>query len=78
MKFAKIFLASILALIFFTGCAQMQSGSSGIPVSPVLDRIQQRGELLVGTMLDLEHKRIYAANRRREAMPCGELSEILF
>ena len=50
MKFAKIFLASILALIFFTGCAQMQSGSSGIPVSPVLDRIQQRGELLVGTM----------------------------
>jgi polar amino acid transport system substrate-binding protein len=50
MKFAKIFLASILALIFFTGCAQMQSGSSATSVSPVLDRIQQRGELLVGTM----------------------------
>jgi polar amino acid transport system substrate-binding protein len=50
MKFAKIFLASILALIFFTGCAQMQSGSAGTSVSPVLDRIQQRGELLVGTM----------------------------
>jgi polar amino acid transport system substrate-binding protein len=50
MKFAKIFLASILALIFFTGCAQMQQGSSGTSASPVLDRIQQRGELIVGTM----------------------------
>jgi polar amino acid transport system substrate-binding protein len=50
MKFAKIFLASILALIFFSGCAQMQQGSSGTSASPVLDRIQQRGELIVGTM----------------------------
>jgi polar amino acid transport system substrate-binding protein len=50
MKFAKIILASILVLIFFAGCAQMQSGSSGKSVSPVLDRIQQRGELIVGTM----------------------------
>jgi polar amino acid transport system substrate-binding protein len=50
MKFAKIFLASILALIFFSGCAQMQQGSSGTSASPVLDRIQHRGELIVGTM----------------------------
>jgi polar amino acid transport system substrate-binding protein len=50
MKFAKLFLASILALIFFAGCAQMQQGSSGASVSPVLDRIQRRGELIVGTM----------------------------
>lgn len=50
MKFAKVILVSILALIFFTGCAQMQQGSSGTSASPVLDRIQQRGELIVGTM----------------------------
>jgi len=50
MKFAKIILVSILALAFFTGCAQMQQGSSGTSASPVLDRIQQRGELIVGTM----------------------------
>jgi len=50
MKFAKIILVSVLALIFFTGCAQMQQGSSGTSASPVLDRIQQRGELIVGTM----------------------------
>lgn len=50
MKFAKLFLVSILALILITGCAQMQQGSSGASVSPVLDRIQRRGELIVGTM----------------------------
>jgi polar amino acid transport system substrate-binding protein len=50
MKFAKVILVSVLALIFFTGCAQMQRGSSGTSASPVLDRIQQRGELIVGTM----------------------------
>jgi polar amino acid transport system substrate-binding protein len=50
MKFAKIFLVSILALTFFTGCARMQPGSSGTSASPVLDRIQHRGELIVGTM----------------------------
>ena len=50
MKFAKVILVSILALVFFTGCAQMQQGSSGTSTSPVLDRIQQRGELIVGTM----------------------------
>ena len=50
MKFAKILLVSVLALIFFAGCAQLQQGSSATSVSPVLDRIQQRGELIVGTM----------------------------
>ena len=50
MKFAKFLLATILALIFFTGCAQMQQSTSGPSASPVLDRIQKRGELVVGTM----------------------------
>lgn len=50
MKIAKVLLVSILALVFFAGCAQMQQRSSGTSASPVLDRIQQRGELIVGTM----------------------------
>lgn len=50
MKYAKVVSAAILTLIFFTGCAQMQPATSGTSASPVLDRIQQRGELIVGTM----------------------------
>ena len=50
MKFAKILFVTILTLIYFIGCAQMQQSTSGTSASPVLDRIQQRGELLVGTM----------------------------
>jgi polar amino acid transport system substrate-binding protein len=50
MKFAKVLLATILALIFFTSCAQMQQSTSGTSASPVLDRIQKRGALVVGTM----------------------------
>lgn len=50
MKFAKISIVAILALLFFTGCAQMQQGSGSSSASPVLDRIQKRGELVVGTM----------------------------
>ena len=50
MKFAKVLLAMMLTLIFFTGCAQMQQATSGPSASPVLDRIQSRGELVVGTM----------------------------
>ena len=50
MKFAKFLLAMMLTLIFFTGCAQMQQATSGTSASPVLDRIQSRGELVVGTM----------------------------
>jgi polar amino acid transport system substrate-binding protein len=50
MKFVKVILALILTLIFFSGCAQMQQATSGTSASPVLDRIQKRGELVVGTM----------------------------
>ena len=50
MKFAKVLLVTILALIFFTGCTQMQQKTGGTSASPVLDRIQARGELVVGTM----------------------------
>jgi polar amino acid transport system substrate-binding protein len=50
MKFAKVLLAMMLTLIIFTGCAQMQQATGGTSASPVLDRIQQRGELVVGTM----------------------------
>jgi polar amino acid transport system substrate-binding protein len=50
MKFAKIIIVFFLAIVFFTGCAEMQQGSSSTSASPVLDRIQNRGELIVGTM----------------------------
>ena len=50
MKYTKVVIVSILAIILFTGCAEMQQGSSGTSASPVLDRIQKRGELVVGTM----------------------------
>jgi len=53
MKFAKVITVSILALIFFTGCTQLQQGTSNTSASPVLDRIQKRGELIVGTMGDM-------------------------
>ena len=50
MKFAKVILVLLLALVFFTGCTQMQQTTSSTSTSPVLDRIQKRGELVVGTM----------------------------
>jgi polar amino acid transport system substrate-binding protein len=50
MKFVKVILVSVLALVFIAGCAQMQQGSNTKSASPVLDRIQKRGELIVGTM----------------------------
>ena len=50
MKVAKVILVLLLALVFFTGCTQMQQTTSSTSTSPVLDRIQQRGELVVGTM----------------------------
>ena len=53
MKYVKVVLVSILAIVLFTGCAQTQQGSSGASASPVLDRIQKRGELIVGTMGDM-------------------------
>ena len=53
MKYVKLVLVSILAIVLFTGCAQTQQGSSSASASPVLDRIQKRGELIVGTMGDM-------------------------
>jgi polar amino acid transport system substrate-binding protein len=50
MKSAKAILVLSLAVIFFTGCTQLQQVTTGTSASPVLDRIQNRGELLVGTM----------------------------
>ena len=50
MKYTKVLLATILTLILITGCAQMQQSTGGTSASPVLDRIQKRGELVVGTM----------------------------
>ena len=50
MKFAKVIIVSMLALILFAGCAEMQQETSSTSASPVLDRIQKRGELIVGTM----------------------------
>lgn len=53
MKFAKIMTVLFVAFALFTGCAEMQKGSSSTSASPVLDRIQKRGELIVGTMGDM-------------------------
>ena len=53
MKRVRFMIISILALLLFTACAQMQQGSTGTSASPVLERIQQRGELTVGTMGDM-------------------------
>lgn len=50
MKSVRFIIISILTLMLFAGCAQMQQGSSGTSASPVLERIQQRGVLTVGTM----------------------------
>ncbi len=50
MKYVKLTIIAMLALILFAGCAEMQQGTSRTSASPVLDRIQQRGELIVGTM----------------------------
>ncbi len=50
MKFVKVILVMVLAFVFIAGCAQTQQGSGTTSASPVLDRIQKRGELIVGTM----------------------------
>lgn len=50
MKFIKVALVLFLTIALFTGCAEMQKGAGSTSASPVLDRIQQRGELVVGTM----------------------------
>jgi polar amino acid transport system substrate-binding protein len=50
MKYARMILVLLLAVIFLAGCTQMQQDASRVSASPVLDRIQKRGELIVGTM----------------------------
>ncbi len=50
MKYARFILVSILAAILLVGCAQTQQNTGSTSASPVLDRIQKRGELIVGTM----------------------------
>ena len=53
MKIFKVAVVLFLTIALFTGCAEMQKGASSRSASPVLDRIQQRGELVVGTMGDM-------------------------
>ena len=48
MKMKKWMILVAFLLLFFTGCAQMNSNTAGSPASPVIDRILQRGELVVG------------------------------
>ncbi len=50
MKFVKVITVALMAITLFAGCAEMQQGVSSTSASPVLDRIQKRGELVVGTM----------------------------
>lgn len=62
MKYARIILVSILLAIFFAGCAQTQQRAVSASASPVLDRIQQRGELIVGTMGNMPPLNMTAKN----------------
>ena len=50
MRYFKAAIVTFMAIVLFAGCAQMQQGSSSTSASPGLDRIQKRGELIVGTM----------------------------
>jgi polar amino acid transport system substrate-binding protein len=50
MRLAKTIAAAMLAVFFFSGCTQIPQGRSANSPSPVIDRIQRRGELIVGTM----------------------------
>jgi len=51
MKISKLLAVALLTLFLAAACAQLQqSGTTSAPTSPVLDRIQQKGEVVVGTM----------------------------
>ena len=50
MKSAKVAFVLFLTIALFAGCAEMQKGASSTSASPVIDRIQKKGELVVGTM----------------------------
>ncbi|MCG6910172.1 MAG: transporter substrate-binding domain-containing protein [Deltaproteobacteria bacterium] len=49
MKKATLTLIGMLFLALITGCAGMNANTAQTQTSPVLDRIAQRGELVVGT-----------------------------
>jgi len=49
MKKTAVVMFLILTLAFFSACAQMTSTGGSQPTAPVLHRIVQRGELVVGT-----------------------------
>ncbi len=49
MKKTGIIIVLILALAVLMGCAHTNGGSTKVSASPVLDRILQRGEIVMGT-----------------------------
>jgi polar amino acid transport system substrate-binding protein len=49
MKVAKIMIAFVSVVLLLIGCAQTNSNTTRASASPVIDRITQRGELVVGT-----------------------------
>jgi polar amino acid transport system substrate-binding protein len=49
MKKTGVILVLVLALALFSACANMTTTGVSKPTAPVLDRILQRGELVVGT-----------------------------
>ena len=49
MKQSMLFVVGLVFLALVTGCAGMNTGTSSVTNSPVMDRIIQNGELVVGT-----------------------------
>jgi polar amino acid transport system substrate-binding protein len=49
MKMKKWMIVFVSLLLFLGGCAQTNSNTANASASPVIDRILQRGELVVGT-----------------------------
>lgn len=49
MKKSMVFITGLLVLALVTGCAGMNAGTAPARTSPVMDRIIQNGELVVGT-----------------------------
>lgn len=50
MKFFKVILVSVISLFLLTACAEWQATQNTPSKSPVIDRIIDRGELIVGAM----------------------------
>lgn len=49
MKSVKVFIMLLMALVLVSGCVHTKQGTGTESVSPVLDRISQKGMLVVGT-----------------------------